>query len=98
MLAAMRGWHVSLPGAERSVAELFFGFSSMMGVLLVGCGALIITARPTRSSSLVAVALTLVVAAAAWRYFFAVPGVLTTLAAGATLMAWWSERASPARA
>jgi len=34
------------------------------------------------------VAVTLVVAAIAWRYFFAVPGALTTLVALAAAMAW----------
>ena len=92
LLAAMQRWPVALPGVERSVADLFTGFSLMMGVLLIGCGALIATARPTRGSSVVMVALTLVASAGAWRYFFVVPGVLTSCAAAAAITACWRER------
>jgi hypothetical protein len=98
MMDTMRSWQVALPGAARNVEELFSGFSLMMGILLIGCGALIATARPTRSSSVIVVALTLVASVAAWRYFFAVPGILTTLAAAAAAKAWWDERASTAHA
>jgi uncharacterized membrane protein YphA (DoxX/SURF4 family) len=92
MLTTMRGWQVALPGAARSVEELFSGFSLMMGLLLIGCGALVATARPTRGGSVVLVALTLTATVAAWRYFFPVPGVLTSIAAAAALKAWWSGR------
>jgi len=96
MLGVMRGWQVSLPGIERSVAELFFGFSVMMGVLLVGCAALMAAAPPSRSGRLVMVGLTLVATVVAWRYFFPVPGVLTSVAAFAALMSWRGEaRALP---
>jgi hypothetical protein len=95
ILAAMGGWTLSLPGAERSVADLFWGFSLMMGVLLIGFGALIATTRPTRSSSLITLATTLVATAAAWRYFFVVPGVLTSLSALAATLACWGDRQRP---
>ena len=94
MLAVMRSWHVSLPGTERDVAELMFGFSLLMGLLLVRAGAVIATAHPTRWSRRIVVALTLGISAAAWRYFFAVPGVLTSIAAAAAIKAWWDGRKS----
>ena len=97
MLATMHGWRVALPGVERTVQDLFSGFSLMMGLLLVGCGALIATARPTRWSGAVVVALTLVATVMAWRYFFVVPGVLTSIDAGAALLVFLSERAGSAR-
>jgi hypothetical protein len=87
IMTALRGLHVSLPGAERSIAELLLGFSLTMGVLLIGGGVLVALARPTRWSKLAVVALTLALSLLAWRYLFAVPGVLTTLAAAAALMA-----------
>jgi len=91
ILATMGGWHLSLPGAKRSVADLFWGFSLMMGVLLIACGALISVARPTRASSLIVLATALVASVAAWRYFFVVPGVLTSIAALAAAKAFWDE-------
>jgi hypothetical protein len=90
-LEVLRSWRVSLPGAERNFGELFLGFSVMMGVLLIGSGALIGAARPTRSSRVVMVTLTLMATAIAWRYFFAVPGALTAVAAFAALMDWIGE-------
>jgi hypothetical protein len=89
LMAALHELHVSLPGAQRSIAELLLGFSLIMGVLLIGSGALIMTARPTRFSRLTAVALTLGASVLAWRYLFVVPGVLTTIAAAAASMAFW---------
>jgi hypothetical protein len=92
MMATMRGWQLSLPGAERNVEELFWGFSVLMGLLLVGSGALISTLRATRTANLIVAAMTLGTTVVAWRYLFAVPGVLTSIAAVAALLALLSER------
>lgn len=96
-MATMRGWRLELPGAERSVEELFLGFSLLMGLLLVGAGALLATMRPTRAGQLVAAGLTALVAGVAWCYLFAVPGVLTSIAAVAALgavVSGWPRRAT----
>jgi hypothetical protein len=78
---ALRQLRVSLPGAERTVWELFFGFSLVMGVLLVGLGVTLFSLRPSLASSIAATLTTTLVAALAWKYLFLVPGALTTLAA-----------------
>jgi hypothetical protein len=87
MMTTLRALRVELPGANRSVEDLLLGFSFVMGVLLIGCGALVATARPTRWSMVTAALLTLGTSVLAWRYLFVVPGVLTSIAAAAALKA-----------
>jgi hypothetical protein len=93
IMAALRELRVSLPGAERSVAELLLGFSLIMGVLLIGGGVLIATASATRLGRVAAVASTLGACVLCWRYLFVVPGVLTTIAALAAFIALWPQSA-----
>jgi hypothetical protein len=80
MIETMQGLKVALPGAARDLWDLYLGFSVSMGVLLVGCGVLLFT-RQRRADDVVAFTLALVLAVGAWRWLFAVPGVLMSVAA-----------------
>lgn len=81
MIAAMKSWHVAMPGAARSMWDFHHGFSLTMGLLLVACGALILQGNRGRRESWLAFVIAVAIAACSWSWFFAVPGVLTSCAA-----------------
>lgn len=82
MIRVMQGLRVEMPGAVRSLWDFYLGFSVSMGVLLIGCGVLLFSPRPGRRDGVVALAVSVALAVGAWRWLFAVPGVLTSVAAG----------------